>query len=284
MIPTSLGLQRYVMQLGSSAAVNQQIWNFAGSFKRSKSVKKKYDTVEILAQSAGNEAVPLLFAADVIRSRVMAFAGDTTFQWFLSGNRAEHERFWRQLILWLAHKENDSGQSIWARVNPRNVSPGASVPIQFGARDAEDKPVSDVKFTVQVTGPSGKSHQVESFSTGESSTTTFSQTQEPGDYWVTVHAEKNGTSLGFDATTRFIVDPRDLELDNPAADYSLLEAISSLSGGTSLPPEELESFLTRMNQEKSWNNDLIRYRRISLWDNWYFLLLFVVLLTGEMVF
>jgi len=281
MIPTSLGLQRYVMQLGSSAAVNQQIWNSLAPLKGANRLRKKYDTVEILAQSAGNEAVPLLFAADVIRSRVMAFAGDTTFQWFLSGNRAEHERFWRQLILWLAHKENDSGQSIWARVNPRNVSPGASVPIQFGARDAEDKPVSDVKFTVQVTGPSGKSHQVESFSTGESSTTTFSQTQEPGDYWVTVHAEKNGTSLGFDATTRFIVDPRDLELDNPAADYSLLEAISSLSGGTSLPPEELESFLTRMNQEKSWNNDLIRYRRISLWDNWYFLLLFVVLLTGE---
>lgn len=281
MIPTSLGLQRYVMQLGSSAAANQQIWNSLAPLKGANRLRKKYDTVEILAQSAGNEAVPLLFAADVIRARVMAFAGDTTFQWFLSGNRAEHERFWRQLILWLAHKENDSGQSVWARVNPRNVSPGASVPIQFGARDAEDKPVSDVKFTVQVTGPSGKSHQVESFSTGDSATTTFSPTQEPGDYWVTVHAEKNGTSLGFDATTRFIVDPRDLELDNPAADYSLLEAISSLSGGTSLPPEELESFLTRMNKEKSWNNDLVRYRRISLWDNWYFLLLFVVLLTGE---
>jgi hypothetical protein len=117
--------------------------------------------------------------------------------------------------------------------------------------------------------------------TGDSSATTYSQTVEPGDYWVTVHAEKNGVSLGFDATTRFIVDPRDLELDNPAADYSLLEAISSLSGGTSLPPEELESFITSMNKEKSWNNTLIRYRRISLWDNWYFLALFVLLLTGE---
>uniref|UniRef100_UPI00261871D5 hypothetical protein n=1 Tax=uncultured Gimesia sp. TaxID=1678688 RepID=UPI00261871D5 len=281
MIPTPLGLKRYVMQLDNSGIDNQQKWNSLAPLKGANRLRKKYDTVEILAQSAGSEAVPLLFASDVGSARVMAFAGDTTFQWFLSGNRAEHEQFWRQLILWLAHKENDSGQSIWARVNPRNLSPGASVPIQFGAKDAEDHPVSDVKFTVQVTGPSGKSSQVESLAASGTATTTFSQTTEPGDYWVTVHAEKNGTSLGFDATTRFIVDPRDLELDNPAADYSLLEAISSLSGGTSLLPEELESFLTRMNKEKSWNNDLIRYRRISLWDNWFFLTLFVALLTGE---
>lgn len=281
MVPTSLGLQRYVMQLDSSAAANQRMWNSLAPLKGANRLRKRHDLVEILAQSAGNEAVPLLFASDVGGARVMAFAGDTTFQWFLSGNRSEHERFWRQMILWLAHKENDSEQSVWARVTPRNVPPGAQVPIQYGARDSEGKPVSDVKFTVRVTGPSGKSNQMESVGGGESSITTFSQTKEPGDYWVTVHAEKNGVSLGFGATTRFIVDPRDLELDNPAADYSLLETISSLSGGSSLPPEELESFLTLMNKEKSWNNGLIRYRRISLWDNWYFLGLFVILLTGE---
>ncbi|WP_155362703.1 hypothetical protein [Gimesia benthica] len=36
-----------------------------------------------------------------------------------------------------------------------------------------------------------------------------------------------------------------------------------------------------MNKDKSWNNDLTRYRRISLWDNWYFLLLFVLLISLE---
>ncbi|MFK7776535.1 MAG: glutamine amidotransferase [Gimesia sp.] len=281
MIPTTLGLKRYVMQLENSAVENQQTWNSLAPLKGANRLRKKHDLVEILAQSAGNEAVPLLFGFDFGNTRVMAFAGDTTFQWFLSGNRAEHERFWRQLILWLAHKENDSGQGVWTRVNTRNISPGARVPIQFGAKDSEDQPISNVKFTVRVTGPSGKPTQVEIVGTGDSASTTFSETMEPGDYWVTVHAEKDGVSLGFDATTRFIVDPRDLELDNPAADYSLLESISSLSGGTTLPPEELESFLTRMNNDKTWNNDLIRYRRIPLWDNWYFLALFVFLLTAE---
>lgn len=281
MVPTSLGLQRYVMQLDSSPAANQRMWNSLAPLKGANRLRKRHDLVEILAQSAGNEAVPLLFASDVGRARVMAFAGDTTFQWFLSGNRQEHERFWRQMILWLAHKENDTEQTVWARVSPRNVPPGTHVPIQYGARDNEGKAIPDVKFTVQVKGPSGKSNKMEAMGTGDSSTTTFSQTKEPGDYWVTVHAEKDGVSLGFDATTRFIVDPRDLELDNPAADYSLLETISSLSGGSALPPEELESFLTRMNKEKTWNNDLVRYRRISLWDNWYFLALFVLVLTAE---
>ncbi|MEQ9066363.1 MAG: hypothetical protein RLO18_06545 [Gimesia chilikensis] len=281
MIPTSLGLQRYVMQLDSSADRNRQLWNELSPLKGANKLRKKYETVEVLAQSAGNGAIPLLFASDVGGARVMAFAGDTTFQWFLSGHRKEHERFWRQMILWLAHKENDSDQSVWTRVEPRNVAPGSQVPILFGARGPEGKPLSDVKFTVQVAGPSGKTSQVEVVGTGETSRTTFSQTTEPGDYWVTVHAEQNGVSLGFDATTRFIVDPRDLELDNPAADYSLLETIASLSGGIAVPPEELGSFLNRMNKDKSWNNDLTRYRRISLWDNWYFLLLFVLLLSLE---
>ncbi len=281
MVPTSLGIRRYVMQLDSSATESQKKWNSLAPLIGANRLKKRHDLVEILAQSAGKEAVPLLFASDVGSARVMAFAGDTTFQWFLSGNRNEHERFWRQMILWLAHKEKDSGQSVWVKVEPRNLSPGTSVPIQFGARDSEGKPVTDAQFTIQVTNPSGKTSKVETLSAGTSSTTTFSQTEFAGDYWVSVHAKKNGTSLGFDATTRFIVDPRDLELDNPAADYSLLEAIASLSGGTSLPPEDLESFLTRMNDEKTWNKDLTRYRRIPLWDNWYFLFLFLVLLTAE---
>lgn len=284
MVPTSLGLQRYVMQLDSSREANRQKWNMLAPLKGANRLKKRFDTVEVLAESAGNEAIPLLFASDVGNARVMAFAGDTTFQWFLTGNRNEHERFWRQMILWLAHKENETDQSVWARVEPRNVAPGSQVPVLFGARDDKGKPISDVQFTVQVTGPSGKTSKSEIQGTGETSRTTFSQTQEPGDYWVTVSAVKNGNSLGFDAITRFIVDPRDLELDNPAADYSLLESIASLSGGSSLPPEELESFLTRMNKENLWNNDLTRYRRVSLWDNWYFLLCFILLLSAEWFF
>ena len=55
---------------------------------------------------------------------------------------------------------------------------------------------------------------------------------------------RGGTSLGPDAVTRFVVDPRDLELDNPAADPALLADLgAATTGGSVVPPEGLPAFL-----------------------------------------
>jgi hypothetical protein len=134
---------------------------------------------------------------------------------------------------------------------------------------------------VEVTTPDGQKQPILPQQMADETMGTFQATQKPGDYWVRVSAGKDGRPLGPDAVTRFIVDERDLELDNPAADRALLDEISTLTGGYSMPPEQLGSFLNRMLEEGFAHLDVTQVTRLSLWDNWYFLATFVALMSVE---
>jgi hypothetical protein len=96
---------------------------------------------------------------------------------------------------------------------------------------------------------------------------------------VRLSARKDGQSLGLDVDTRFIVDPRDLELDQPNADYQLLQQLADLTGGQLLRSEELDAFLQRVADMTL--QDLERVQTWPLWDNAWLLLAFVALLATE---
>jgi len=284
MVPTRLGLQRYVMQLEGSRTRNRKLWESLPALEGANRLEAKKGLVEVWARTPPPQQAPLLLAQQlkVGSARVIAFAGDTTWQWVLADKRAEHHRFWRQMILWICKKEDDTERAVWVRVSPRNFSPGQPVTVEFGARDDAGRSRRDVTFDVRITGPDGKSHRGVPRRGETDSSAGFSETRQPGDYWVRVRAtDDNSDSIGFDAWTRFIVDSRDLELDNPAADHALLEEIAVLTGGSTMPPEELGSFLDRMIQQGPTNVGVKELRQITLWDNWPFLVLFVALMSIE---
>ena len=105
------------------------------------------------------------------------------------------------------------------------------------------------------------------------------KTQAPGDYWVRASAKQGGQMLGFDAFTRFIVDARDLELDYPSADHEFLKQLASITGGSTQKPEELDGLIDRLKAAKL--NELTRIQLITLWDNWWFLMTFVSVMSLE---
>uniref|UniRef100_A0A7C4LMF8 Putative glutamine amidotransferase domain-containing protein n=1 Tax=Schlesneria paludicola TaxID=360056 RepID=A0A7C4LMF8_9PLAN len=279
MVPTELGLKRFVMQL-APAEKNRARWETLAPLVGATRLVPKHELVEVWAQT--RDGSPLLLAAEVGKARVVAFGGDTTYQWVLHGQGEEHQRFWRQMILWLARKEADAGQEVWVRVDPRNYAPGATVSLECGARDPLGRPLNGATFRIDVTGPDGKTVSPTPRETPGGAAADFTQTVLPGDYWVRVSATKNGQVLGLGAVTRFIVDQRDLELDQPNADYDLLRKIAEITGGQLLQSENLAGFLQRLaNLERE---DLSRVTVISLWDNPWVLLLFVGLLTAEWAF
>ncbi len=276
MTPTDLGLKRFVMQLAPGEK-NRARWEKLAPLVGATKLGAKNDLVEIWATT--KEGHPLLLATEVGRARVAAFGGDTTYQWVQHGQGEEHQRFWRQMILWLARKEADSDQPAWVRVDPRNFLPGATVPLEFGARTANGEPVTDAIFDVQITRPDGKKVQVAPRSRDGQFSGEFTESDLPGDYWVRVTARKDATSLGLDALTRFIVDPKDLELDQPNADYDLLRRIAELTGGQLLRSEDLEKFLDDLKGRKL--DELTRVQVYPLWDNWWLLLAFVTVMAAE---
>lgn len=278
MVPTRRGLQNYVMQLDVPSE-NEEHWRNLAPMQGANLLKASNEAVEILAETP--DGTPLLFLHELRPARVMAFAADTTYQWVLHGSRDDHERFWRQMILFLARKELEGDQLVWARVDPRNFAPQQRVELEFGARDAEGQAIA-AEFDVEVQGPDGTEHEPEPRKRADGDVADFLETSEPGDYWVTVRARVDGELHGSGASTRFIVDERDLELDNPAADHGLLREISEATGGSYVLPEELGSQLKRLLEEGIVAREAVNPPiTLPLWDRWWFLLLFVAVLSLE---
>ena len=274
MLPTPSGDSHFLMQLGANG---EQAWRALPMLSQATRLTPK-PASEVLGASADN--VPLLIATDVGRSRVAALATNETWKWHLHGFKDAHQRFYQQLLLWLAHKENDSDQALWVRIDPRNFAPGGKVPIQMGLRDDKKQPVENADFTVEVTGPDGKSIPVPTQKQKGEALAEFTSTLAPGDYWATVRASVNGKSTGLPTLTRFIVEARDPELDNPAADPDLLAEIANLTGGSVVPPEKLGTFLDDL-LKSGISTELTRNRIQNLWDNWWLLLLFASVMSAE---
>ena len=277
MLPTESGVNHFLMVLDPNK--NDLAWRSLPPLNGANKLVPANPGVEILAESA--EGDPLLLATDVGRSRVAALAVDETYLWHLSGHAAAHQRFWQQMLLWLAHKEQDGDQPLWVRVDPRNFAPGGKVPIQMGLRDRTGKPTENAEFQIEVQGPDNvKPVSVIPQNQPEGASAEFVGTERPGDYWVSVRATVNGKSVGLPTVTRFIVEARDLELDNPAADPDLMAEIAELTGASVVPPEKLGSFLDEL-LKSGISTELTRNRMLNLWDNWPLLLVFVGVLTLE---
>lgn len=285
MVPTPLGIQHFVMRLDSPER-NLAVWNGLQPLAGANRFAGLKDGALVLAEGiADRRRFPLLVAQDFGRGRTMAFAADSTWRWYMKGDRDAHQRFWQQSILWLAHKDQQGDESVWVKLDARRFRLGQPVGMTFGARDAEKRPIDDAEFTVEVIEPAlpgstGRQQRVTPQRNGAEFGARFSDTTRPGEYRVRVVAQRAGQPFGLPAEARFMVYEQDLELHNPAADLSLLEEIARITGGAFVPPEELGAHLRKLIQQ-GLNLEITQVERLSLWDNWPLLALFVLSLSAE---
>ncbi len=276
MLPTPDGEAHYLMQIapGELSESWLELPKLAGAVR----LEPRNNNIDVLAESEDQQ--PLLLATDSGGGRVAAFAPFETWRWHLHGHRELHQRFWQQLILWLARKEFDSDQPIWCRIQPRNFAPMATAPIEFGARDENGQPITDARFEVEVLSPDATWQTVASSLTLDGGLAEFADTAEAGDYWVRVNGQLEGVDLGLPAMGRFLVDARDIEMDNPVADPDLMREIAHLTTGMTIEAEQFGEFVLDL-AKNGISAELIRYRHIQLWDGWPLLAIFVFLLTIE---
>lgn len=282
--PTTAGNRHYVTQI-DSPALNQEAWNELPPLAGATRIRAKSDFVEVLATSQTGDH--LIVSAETGRSRIMCLAFDQTYLWAQAGFPEAHRRFWRQAVLWLAHKELDTDQPVWVDIAPKAVDPGGQVTLEYGARDEEGEPLSDVSFQVTVTRPDGSREQVAGISTEQGRSAAYKETILPGDYFVKVEATRGGNAVGFPAQSRFLVHDRDLELDNPVVDRGLLNELVRQAGLTTdsrvVNPEDLAEFLEDYLKRKPWRTHLDVVSTFNMWDGWPLLLLFTLLMTIEWI-
>jgi uncharacterized membrane protein len=225
---------------------------------------------------------PLVVLGGYGNGRTAAVAFDTTWHWQLAGFGEAHRRFWRQLVLWLAKKDETAGEQVWVRLDQRRYQQGSRVDFTLGAEDEQGQPLADASFEVRIEKPDGTVAPVVVTRRGAGAAGSFADTAAPGDYRITVTARDGGESVGT-ATARFSVSDQDVELDQPAAEPTLLASLAGLtaeSGGAGLAPEELPDLLERLKaQAAEFEEEIVE--TITLWDRWPPLVAFVGLLSAE---
>jgi uncharacterized membrane protein len=281
--PNPKGLESYLMQIAPTAVDSARIWKALPPLTGINHLGKPKDNATIFATTPGGRE-PIMVGSEAGSGRALAFAGETWI-WARSSDegRVAHRKFWRQIIFWLAHKEDQGQNDVKVSLESRRISIGQKLEIGVKARDDKGVPLTGLKFDAVVEGESNDapkfSEKIELFDTGDEWHSTFYATQTPpGDYKVTVVAKRNGQEVGRDSA-KFLVYQDDVELESPAAERALLRQVAEASGGESLPHEQLPKFL-RSLQGKVFTETYTQIER-KVWDNWPFFLLFTALLTME---
>jgi hypothetical protein len=223
-----------------------------------------------------------MIGSEAGKGRTIAFGGET---WVWARNldseegRLAHRKFWRQVIFWLAHREDKGENEVKLALDHRRIARGEKLELTVTARDARNAPIAGIQYETKVERDgAAKSVPVELYNQGDEAKGLHFATGPPGEYRVTVVGRKDGKDIGRDSA-RFLVYQDDREMENPAADLALLRQVAEMTGGESLPPEQLPKYLNSLNGKIF--TDYVTQTEHRIWDNWPFLLIFAALLTLE---
>jgi uncharacterized membrane protein len=286
MLPIPIGGELHPilrMKEGTTAA-NMAIWEelppLDGANKLDR-VRMK-NIAQAIAEGNDSARSPLLIVTPYGDGRSAALAVDSTWHWQMEGFEDVFRRFWRQLVLWLAKKDETAGEQVWVRLDQRRFQQGSRVDFKLGAEDAQGGALDSAEFAVQVEKPDGTSEAVRVSRNGAIATGSFSATEKPGDYRIVVAARDKGETVGT-ASARFSISDQDVELDQPAAEPMLLASLAretAESGGAGLAPEELPDLLEKLKERADEFEEEI-VETVTLWDSWPMLLTFAGLLSTE---
>ncbi len=241
---------------------------------------------QVIATTDGARSQPLLVIGQPGLGRVLAFAGDSTWQWVLTGHREAHQRFWRQAVLWLSKKDDDPNASVYIDLASRRVPAGSRLDLVAGVRaveeNEENEAANPIRYEASVTRPDGRVVVLPLPSGGVRTTGVYTDTSIAGDYRMAVSAFRGDAKLG-DAQSRFNVPKRDLELERPGAEPDTLARLAQATeadGGRTLALEELPTLLAELAaKELDERREVVA--RTTLYDKWPLLLVFAGLMTSE---
>ncbi len=283
MKPTPQGQRHYVMMLSSKRAKNDELWSRLPRLLGANKFERLRPRAQVLAVDQQNR--PLLVAQDFGGGRVMAFGADSTWKWWMRGFQAEHKRFWRQIVLWLARKDELGEGNVWVKLSQRRLRPGQRLEFTAGARTATAEPIENAVLAAEIIMPDGSTKPIRLVRQEDHFSGTFRGTEAPGDYAVRVTAEQSVNENGSDeslgsAKTRFLVFEEDLELDNATADISAMDGLAAMTDGQAVAPEQLDELLDKLAANTESLENRTETKR-TYWDTWGFFLLLVCLLTVE---
>jgi len=241
--------------------------------------------VRLLADASNG--TPLLVAGEYGRGRVLAFAGDSTWQWWRQGFKTRHTRFWRQTILWLAQRDDLERADVWIDLAQRRLAKGSRVTFTTGVRGATGDVIRPAQLEAKFFAADGNSTPVRLSRDGDQWIGTINRVTQPGNCKIQVAATDASGQLVGTANAQFEIMDQDVELASPAADPDQMARLANLtrdSGGRVVAPEQLTALLEEIQRHPPQlvEEVLTRWQLADTWwDAWLLLIAIVGLLTTE---
>ena len=279
--PTDSGTRHFILRLAGGAGANRTAWEALRPLDGGSSWTGLKPNALLLATS--DDGIPVLAALETVgRGRSIAMAGDTTWRWRRGeAGIAAHARYWRQLILWLAKKDENSETVVHVTLDRRRLAMGQKAPFLITIEGPDGAPVTDAEVSAKVEDPEGNSLGVDLFQQAGAYRGTFWQTELAGDYTLRVNATQGDENLG-ERAVKFLVYDDDAELRQLAADLELLRGLANATDGEFHTAEELPPFVASL-KERDLNQEVSRPVYENLWDRWQMFLLFTAVVTLEWV-
>jgi hypothetical protein len=233
-----------ILRLGSDDASTWAAWKRLHSLAGANRLGRLVPSAKPLAITA--DGAPLLVAREFGVGRVLAFAADSTWRWVMQGAADEHRRFWRQFVLWLAHKDDTEADAVWLRLAQRRLPPGTPLEFDAGITGSDGEPRTDAVFEATAVSPSGHGRPVRVVPTGQAFGGTVAECVEPGDWKLVVRARRPGEREPRERSARFTVFRQDLELANPRANPLLMRQLAEATPGGVRLPEEVPSIFEEL--------------------------------------
>jgi hypothetical protein len=259
-----------ILRLGKTDQETLAAWRTMPPLEGANDLGRLTPTAKPLAVTADGR--PLLVAREFGEGRVLAFAADSTWRWAMQGAGEQYRRFWRQLVLWLARKDDQEGDSLWVRLAQRRLSPGTSLAFDAGVTKADGTPVTDMAIEAVAISPAGKPRAVRVPRKGDAFAGAVAGFDEPGDWKLVLRAARDGQAQQFERTARFTVFRQDLELANPRANPLLMRQLAEATGGGVRSPEELPDIFDEIRGKPAAFETLEQWS-YTPWDKWPMFLL-----------
>ena len=267
-----------ILRLADTEEESRSIWEKLPSLSGANVLGRTVPTAKPLAVML--DGTPLLVAREFGEGRVLAFAADSTWRWVMQGALNQHRRFWRQLVLWLARRDDQDADSLWLRLAQRRISPGTPLEFDTAISAADGEPRPDAVIEAVVIAPHGESRPVRVTATGSGFSGTVAECIEPGDWKLVVRGKRAGDLEPSERSARFTVFRQDLELANPRANPLLMQQIAMETTGGPRLPEELAAIFEEIGERPAEYESREQWS-LSFWDSWPMLAVLAVAMIGE---
>lgn len=245
---------------------------------------KRDPGIQVLLEGPNRE--PALITGEFGNGRVLAFAGDSTWQWWLAGQSKIHQQFWRQALLWLIRRDTlNEGFRLELERRRLLLDETPQLAIEwFGGSENKTMP-EQIKLEISREGRWLQNLSSTAVSPN-SRQATITGLDAAGLYRAALTAT-GAAGETYQAEVAFVVRDESRELAQPAADWATMSNIVSanaVAGGQLLLPEDAgEAIQWLRDRQEATQVTTIEKRQLgdAAWDAWLYLIVFCILMSAE---